>query len=101
MYEFEGLLFSDIEQFQYVLDGWNDESRVALVRVRQAFDSPEHINDSPQTAPSKRLLTIFNQGVYSKTEHGPLIAEAIGIDGIRKQCAQFNAWLDALQAWGQ
>jgi hypothetical protein len=74
VHEFEGLLFSDIEQFQYVLDVWNEHSRAALLAVRQSFATPEAINDNPETAPSKRLLTIFEAGAYSKTEHGPLVA---------------------------
>lgn len=100
MYEFEGLLFTDPQAFEWVEDGWNDKSRKALEQVRQAFDSPENINDSPTTAPSKRILSIFEEGSYSKTEHGPLIAEAIGIDAIRGQCPQFDAWLTQLQEWG-
>jgi hypothetical protein len=99
MHEFEGLLFSDVEQFQLVLDGWNAKNRAALLHIRQSFGSPEDINDSPETAPSQRILSIFDEGVYSKTEHGPLIAEAIGIDRIRGQCPQFDAWLARLQAW--
>ncbi|MNF93028.1 hypothetical protein D3C84_756880 [compost metagenome] len=101
MHEFEGLLFSDVEQFEFVLDGWNARSRAALLEVYQAFETPEDINDSPETAPSKRILRIFEPGTYSKTEHGPLIAEAIGIDQIRAQCPQFDAWMDQLQAWGK
>lgn len=101
MYEFEGLLFTDPDAFEWVEDGWNERSRAALTKVRQAFASPEDINDSPETAPSKRILSIFEAGSYSKTEHGPLIAEAIGIDAIRGQCPQFDAWLTQLQAWGK
>lgn len=100
MHEFEGLLFSDVEQFQFVLDGWDARSRAALLQVRQAFASPEDINDSPATAPSKRILSIFANGSYAKTEHGPLIAEAIGVDTIREQCRQFDGWIRHLQAWG-
>lgn len=29
-----------------------------------------------------------------------LIAEAIGIDAIRRKCPQFDAWVAHLQAWG-
>lgn len=100
MHEFEGLLFADVAQFQWVLDGWNEEARGALQQIRQAFDTPEDINDSPVTAPSKRLERIF-AGAYSKTEHGPLIAEAIGLAHMRSQCPQFDAWLKHLENWGQ
>jgi hypothetical protein len=99
MHEFEGLLFSDIEQFQSVLDGWSVERRLQLDEIRRNFDSPEDINNSPETAPSKRLSAVF-QGEYRKTIHGPLIAEAIGMDQIRAQCAQFNDWIGRIQTWG-
>lgn len=100
MHEFEGLLFSDVEQFEWVQDGWNQDTRAALADVRAAFPCPEDINDHPETAPSKRLLKIFGDATYSKTEHGPLIAEAIGVDVIRQQCPLFNDWVGKLQAWG-
>lgn len=100
MHEFEGLLFTDPDAFEWVSDGWNEHTRTALRQVREAFASPEDINDSPETAPSKRILSIFGGGAYSKTEHGPLIAEAIGIDAMREQCPRFDTWLSQLQAWG-
>jgi len=100
MHEFEGLLFSDVEQFQYVLDGWNDRVRQALVAIRSQFSTPEEINDNRETAPSKRILAAFPEGTYSKPEHGPVIAEAIGLDCIRRQCQQFDAWIRMMEAWG-
>src|SRR6202035_1494477 len=100
MHEFEGLLFTDIEQFQYVLDGWNDAVRTKLLAIRNGFATPEDINNSRETAPSKRILKIFPHGEYSKTEHGPIIAEAIGLGKIRQACPQFNNWLTKLEAWG-
>ena len=70
MHEFEALLFSDIEQFQFVLDGWNDDVRTSLALVRRSFETPEHINNSRETAPSKRIADIFGRRWYNKTEHG-------------------------------
>ena len=99
MYEFEGLLFTEPQAFEEVLDGWNDYTKRALEAVAQDFTSPEEINDSPETAPSKRILRIF-EGAYSKTEHGPDIAESIGMDAIRAKCPAFNEWVGKLQAWG-
>lgn len=101
MHEFEGLLFSDPAAFEFVIDGWNEDVKEALLSVSQAFQNPEEINDSPETAPSKRILRIFQQGTYSKTEHGSLIAEAIGIDEIREKCPAFNEWVGKMQAWGK
>ena len=96
-YEFEGLLFSDIEQFQWVLDGWNKKIRAELLAIRHAFATPEDINDSPETAPSRRILKIFSQGQYSKVEHGPMIASEIGLAQIRAACPDFNEWICRLE----
>lgn len=100
MHEFEGLLFTNPADFEWAEDGWSEDVKAELMAVAQAFPNPEDINDSPETAPSKRILSIFPEGTYSKPEHGPLIAEAIGIDAMRQKCAQFNAWVAHLQAWG-
>lgn len=99
MYEFEGLLFTDIECFDCVLDGWDKTTRVELQRIRKDFATPEDINNSRETSPSHRLDKIFN-GQYSKTEHGPLIAGAIGLAGIRAACPNFNEWVVHLESWG-
>ena len=99
MYEFEGLLFTDAQAFEWIGDGWNDEAKQALESVKSGFTTPEDINNSRQTAPSKRILAIFPEGSYSKTEHGPLIAKAIGLDAIRASCPAFNAWVERLKAW--
>lgn len=100
MHEFEALLFSDIEQFQFILDGWNEKARASLLAIRQNFACPEDINNSKETAPSKRILSIFNGGEYSKTEHGPIIAAEIGLEKIRNACPGFNEWLARLESWG-
>ncbi len=100
LHEFEALLFTDPTAFEWVQDGWSEDVHRALSDVALAFESPEDINDSPETAPSKRILKIFPDGAYSKTEHGPLIAESIGIDAIRAKCPAFNEWVGKLQAWG-
>jgi hypothetical protein len=101
MHEFEGLLFTNIEAFQWVVDGWNDDVRAQLKAVGDAFGNPEDINDSPETAPSKRIASIFSDGAYSKTEHGPLIAEDIGIEAMRQKCPAFSEWVGRLEVWGQ
>jgi len=101
MYEFEALLFSDIEQFQYVLDGWDDAVRQKLIKIRAQFATPEHINNHRDTAPSKRILTAFQVGTYSKPEHGPIIAHSIGFLKIRQQCPQFDDWTNMLEQWGR
>ena len=94
-YEFEALLFSDVACFAAVRPDWNrfvDE----LQRVREAADSPEYINDGPDTHPSSRLKRL--QPSYDKVLHGSGVAKCIGVDRIRAECAHFNAWLQQIEA---
>lgn len=101
MYEFEGLLFSDVEQFRHVLDGWDADVGQTLIDIRSQFPTPEDINNNRQTAPSKRILAAFPAGSYSKTEHGPVISSAIGVAKIRQQCPRFGRWITMLEQWGK
>ena len=97
MYEFEALLFSDISRFERLGDSWNNESQTRLQRICDEFKSqtPEDINNSAQTAPSKRLDAIFPG--YKKFADGPLIAEDIGLDTIRGKCPLFDQWIGELE----
>ena len=96
MHEFEALLFSDISKFQ-LHDAWNNESETKLQRVCNRFATPEYINNSRQTAPSKRLDNIFPGYGKNKTLYGPLIAEDIGLAKIRQECPLFNNWIGQLE----
>ena len=64
--------------------------------ISDQFNTPEEINNSPVTAPSKRILQLFKG--YDKPMHGALAALEIGLDNIRKECALFNKWLLTLEA---
>lgn len=92
MHEFEGLLFSDCDALARGLGDSNLAD--ALREVRNAFETPEHINDSPMTAPSKRVSSISR--TYQKTLHGPLAALEMGVDTIRAHCSGFDRWLSRL-----
>ncbi len=93
MYEFEGLLFSSPEAIEsnILQTGLSDWAQ----GIVNEFDgNPEKINDSKNTAPSKRLL---RKADYIKTVHGPDIAVEIGLDGLRGKCPGFDAWLNQLE----
>lgn len=70
-----------------------------LQTIRDAFSSPEEINDGLQTAPSKRLLSIYPD--YQKSFHGPLAALEMGLGLLRGECAHFRAWLEWLESLGK
>lgn len=93
MHEFEGILFSSPEAIE------NNIQQTGLAEwanniLQQFGNDPEKINDSKETAPSKRLLC---ETTYLKTVHGPNIAKEIGLTVLRTKCAGFGNWLDKLE----
>ena len=65
-------------------------------RIRQAFPTPEDINDHPDTAPSARLRKLFPR--YSKPFFGTLISRRIGLADMRAECKHFGCWVKTLEA---
>ena len=55
LHEFEGLLFSDVSAFLNSFEE-SEFDYAELQATAEAFQSPELINNSPETAPSKRLI---------------------------------------------
>jgi len=94
MYEFEGILFSCPDAME---QGLNEEGVKEWCQgVLNAFNGdPEAINNSRETAPSKRLEKYTG---YRKTTHGPNIAAQTGIEKIRESCTGFDEWLNKLEA---
>ena len=93
MHEFEGLLFSDPNQLAFEL-GRQDLAKQFLA-IRQAFETPEHINDSSVTAPSKRIQQLVSR--YRKVQMGERVARATTLERIRKECPLFEGWLNKLE----
>lgn len=93
VHEFEALLFVQPERFA----DWTDTKAVVqqLQAMAESHQTPEDINDSAHTAPSKRILKAMP--AYQKTFHGPLIASEIGLDAIRQACPHFGAWLSRIE----
>jgi hypothetical protein len=96
MHEFEAILFSEPE---ILVDVMRDKNAARqLNAIRRQFVNPEEINDSPLTAPSKRILQLFPS--YRKPLHGVLAAGRISIERIREECPHFNEWLTSLESLG-
>lgn len=102
LHEFEGLLFSDVKIIDEVLKPYHNSKIEALTSIRRQFNTPEEIDDGDETAPSKRIISLFRS--YQKVTYGYQIANRIGIDVIRKECPHFNEWmvkLGQLAIYGQ
>jgi len=94
MHEFEGLLFSDCAAFSRGIDRPDLEGD--LRQVRNQFPTPEDINDSPLTAPSKRIKGLYPR--YEKRLMGCLAALEIGLECMRQECPHFGEWLAKLES---
>lgn len=89
IHEFEALLFSDPRRLS---DGlYRADLEAELVAIRGAFETPEHIDDGRETAPSKRLKSVC--GTYDKVTGGNLAALAVGLEAMRRECSHFRDWL--------
>ena len=93
MHEFEGLLFSSPQDMAAGIlqpHQWKKFDKILF-----EFDTPEDINNSMETAPSKRIQHVFRG--YQKVLHGSIIARRIGLERIRETCPLFDEWLYQLE----
>lgn len=95
MHEFEALLFSDCDAFGRGI--CRPDLIPAFQTIRDSFETPEQINDSPLTAPSKRVEALV--AGYEKPLLGSLAALEIGLAAMRRECPHFNDWLTRLENW--
>lgn len=91
-YEFETLLFSEPSYYgeYFEINAKND-----IQRIINSCGGVENINNSMDTAPSKRIIKFFDKydELYDKVFHGASIANDIGLEKIKNQCPRFAQWL--------
>lgn len=90
-HEFEALVFSSNVGFEKYC---SEEQASQTAAIVDAFENPEDINSSPDTAPSKRLKQLIPS--YDKVILGNLLALEIGMDTIIARCPRFAAWLNVI-----
>lgn len=93
MHEFEGLLFSAPNKLAQAI--YKPDLKLEFQEIRDKFTTPEEINDSPLSAPSKRIKALFSE--YDKPIHGSLAAIEIGLNTIRSECHIFDSWLKRIE----
>jgi hypothetical protein len=96
LHEYEGLLFSDPEVFAKSISHSHLTSQ--FLTIRQSFPTPEDIDDSPDAAPSKRVLGLYPS--YNKLLDGTRAASAVGVEAMRRECPHFRDWVESLEQLG-
>ena len=96
LHEFETLLLSDPRKLGLQFVDRSVGIR-KLVKMASDFESPEHINDGPDTAPSKRITDAIPEYGRMKPSAGPIVAEKIGLSALRSKCAHFGEWIGKLE----
>lgn len=94
LHEFEALVFSDYDKFEDYYEP-REANFAALRSICVANPNPETINNSPLTAPSKRLAANIRR--YDKIDHGVEICELIGLNVMRSKSVRFDKWIDNLE----
>ena len=93
MHEFEAMLFSDCSGLAVGIGRPDLVPR--LQTIRDGFDTPEDIDDSPDSAPSKLIERLV--GRYQKPYLGTAAAREIGLEAIRGECPHFAGWVARLE----
>ena len=96
LHEYEGLLFSDPAAFATGIA--QPHLAPKFQTIRNAFATPEDINDDPNTAPSKQVLGVYP--AYRKVLDGTLAAQAVGLARMRQECPHFRQWIEHLEILG-
>ncbi len=97
LHEFEALMYADTAIMEDWLSLYNKLPKNCFTQIKSSVygNNPELINESPETAPSKRILNLCES--YDKVDDGILILKEIGLARLRSECQHFNEWLTALE----
>lgn len=95
IHEFEGLLFNDISIINEQFEVTEIKNKIQFEKIFTDYPNPEEINEGSETAPSKRLEKHIIG--YKKVLFANRIANAIGLEAMRKKCRHFNEWIEKLE----
>jgi len=97
-YEFETLLFSEPSYYEELFS--NPQAEVDMEMIIDTFSGNiEDINNSKETAPSKRMIEFFDNydEKFDKIFHGYSIIEEIGLEKVFEKAPRFRAWMEKIE----
>ena len=97
LHEFEALLFVDIIRLQMEYPLSSDKIRL-LKEETDVYGDPEMINNSQDTAPSKRIIAAIQRNYhYNKVQSGAAVTYAIGMESLLDKCRHFREWIEHIK----
>lgn len=101
LHEFESFLFIESDTTVNNLINCNKSILEQIINkaLQQANNNPELVNNSPETAPSKRILKGFSS--YQKIIDGTNICRDLGIQKICEHCPHFNEWISTILSYSE
>ena len=95
LHEFEALLLAKPES---LVEFYTDKQTEINLLANEIQDlNPEDINETPEGAPSKRIIKHIDIYKKQKSTVGPLVANSIGLTTLRERCEHFNQWVTKLE----
>jgi hypothetical protein len=98
LHEIEALFFAEPLKMAAVFENAALERRFANIVAE--CGGCETIDDSPQTAPSKRIEAAFPGYIKGRSDfaHGPRLAEKLTLTTVRQACPRFSNWVSRLES---
>lgn len=98
-YEFETLLFSEPLYYGDYFDNVQATLDIENI-ISSCGGNIEDINNSKETAPSKRMMKFFDtyDEDFDKVFHGYSIIEEIGLQKVLEQCPRFSKWIEKIES---
>jgi hypothetical protein len=98
LHEFEALVFCGLDKLLVDYPKCQKGIKELKKTLSDYNNNPEEINNSPRTAPSKRIIeALKGEYNYNKPKSGATVTKTIGIDGLRLQCRHFDEWIKKLE----
>ena len=98
LHEFEALVFCGLEHLLIDYPDMTKQITILQKIVKKYDNNTEKIDDSPQTAPSKRIIKEFEKfHNYNKAKSGVLVTDKVGIEQLKAKCLHFKAWVEQLE----
>ncbi|MCH8569409.1 MAG: DUF4276 family protein [Balneolales bacterium] len=95
LHEFETLILCE----PLALLSYFTEKEEAIYRLRREIKGipPEDINETPDGAPSKRIMQKIPRFRKQKATAGLVVTREIGLGKMRRKCPHFDRWLQKLE----